>query len=154
MKKSTTIYDYLEFIDTDSMDRDSVLDQAIPAQVRSMTHNDNVRLNGFTITLRPQWHRVDPKTVRRMLSNQIREMYFKTHREIGIEIHCEFTKASVLHFHGTIYCSKVYHIARFLAKMRKTYGFVKTETIKYLEKWNTYCSKRDELNPIYFYKKK
>lgn len=158
MKKSKTIYDFLEQVSIQQAKSDSLLDQSHPAentkQVRDMVHDVNTFLNGITITLRPQMQRIDAKKVRLMLSNDIRTMFFKTKREIGIEIHCEFTKKAVLHFHGTIYCSKKYQIHRFLIKMRKNYGFVKTESIKYLQKWNDYCSKRDELNALYFYKKK
>lgn len=156
MIRSKTIYDYLETIELEQVKSDSLLDKSLNPQsfIRGMTHDANNFLNGFTITLRPQMQRTDAKKVRLQLSNDIRTMFFKTKREIGIELHCEFTQMAVLHFHGIIYCSKKYQIHRFLTKMRKNYGFVKTEHIRYLDKWLQYCFKRDELKPVFFYKKK
>ena len=79
----------------------------------------------LTMTLKPKFHSIEPRKMRRNIIHATKEFICKTQKAFLIRTHYEFTKNNILHTHS--YCvGRRSTIARYCANMRN-FGFVKCE---------------------------
>lgn len=115
-----------------------------------MLAEEDTIVRAVTVTLHPKLHGINPKLMTKKFKNDIISLFHRARKDIYIEAHFELTKNFIWHSHLAIYAKSRYHIAKFLAFCRKSYGFCIVKEVKNLSKWLDYIDKENVFKPFKF----
>lgn len=107
-------------------------------------------IKAVTITFRPEFHKLPPKVLNKMIRSIIKQHVCNSRSRIYAEVHFEFTKSLILHGH-CVFIGRKSNIARLCALLRRSCGFLYVKTPADLQGWIKYCSKEDIYDPKYYY---
>lgn len=133
--------------------RDSLLDESLPAVecLRKMTADPASVIRAVTVTFRPEFHKISPKVLNKIIRNIIKTHVTNAKSKIIVMSNFEFTKQYILHAHLTICCEKRTSLASLCRKFRSSCGYVLVKEPTRLTGWIDYCNKENVYPPRYYY---
>lgn len=119
----------------------SVLDETLDVDriTSVMAVDPRNQIRALTITLKPVYHSVNPRKMRKHIVDETKSFICKCKTPLFCELDWEFTSGLILHAHGYAIGRKT-TLAR-LSAMYRSFGYTCVKTPDNLRGWQEYCKK-------------